>query len=174
MSDIISKGGAKSEVGKAIASKNAIRHGLLSKEVLLKAEDAATLDELRQGMTDELAPVGTLESFLVDRLVADMWRMRRALAVEHRNAIVAQEKVKHASFGELTYGSKIGLEAAIETAHLTDSDTEKVLRYLTAIERSFFRTLHEVQRLQAARNGESVPLPVALDVSMDAPVPIGE
>src|SRR3989338_7307218 len=108
MSDTTLKGGAKTEEGKAIVSKNAIRHGMLSKEVLLKAEDAATLDELREGMTNELAPVGTLESFLVDRLVADMWRMRRALAVERRNAIVAQEKIKNASFGELTYGSKIG------------------------------------------------------------------
>ena len=64
-------GGAKTEEGKAMVSKNAIRHGLLSREVLLKAEDASTLDELRQGMVNELTPVGTLESFLVDRLVAD-------------------------------------------------------------------------------------------------------
>ncbi len=167
-------GGAKTEEGKAMVSKNATRHGLLSREVLLKAEDASTLDELRQGMANELAPIGTLESFLVDRLVADMWRMRRALAVERRNAIVAQEKVKNTFMGETVYGSKVGLDAAIETAHLTDADTEKVLRYLTAIERSFFRTLHEVQRLQAARKGENVPIPMVVDVNMDGQAPVGE
>jgi hypothetical protein len=36
-----------------------------------------------------------------------------------------------------------------------------------ALTRSLFRTLHELQRLQAARAGERVPAPVDVDVSMN-------
>lgn len=43
---------------------------------------------------------------------------------------------------------------------------DRVLRYETTMERAFLRTLHELQRLQAARKGGSVPPPLALDVDL--------
>lgn len=167
-------GGAKTEEGKAIVSKNALRHGLLSREVLLKSEDAKTLEDLHQAITSELAPHGEIEAFLVDRLVADMWRLRRAFAVERHCGEAAKEKVKGELFGETVFGSKEGLAQSIEAAPFSDYRSEKVLRYLTAIERSFFRTLHELQRIQAARNGENVPIPTVVDVNMDGQAPSGE
>jgi hypothetical protein len=43
----------------------------------------------------------------------------------------------------------------------------KLSRYETAIERSFSKALHELQRLQAARRAESnVPPPVAVDMEI--------
>ena len=44
----------------------------------------------------------------------------------------------------------------------------KLRRYETQIERSFFRALHELQRLQAARQGQPVVAPLALDVNVSA------
>lgn len=44
---------------------------------------------------------------------------------------------------------------------------QKVMRYEAHLERSLFRSLHELQRLQAARAGGHVPAPVAVDVTMD-------
>lgn len=167
-------GGAKTVEGKALVSKNAIRHGLLSCEVLLKSEDAKTLDGLRLSITAELAPHGEMEAFLVDRLVADMWRLRRALAVERHCGEAAKEKVRGELFGDAVYGSKEGLAESIEAAPFSDYRSEKVLRYLTAIERSFFRTFHELQRIQAVRNGESVPVPTVVDVNMDGQAPLRE
>lgn len=41
----------------------------------------------------------------------------------------------------------------------------KLSRYEAAIERSLYRALHELQRLQATRAGQHVPLPV--DISLD-------
>ena len=43
---------------------------------------------------------------------------------------------------------------------------EKVARYENSLERSLFRNLHELQKLQAARSGVAVTLPVALDVDL--------
>jgi hypothetical protein len=42
----------------------------------------------------------------------------------------------------------------------------KLSRYETAIERSYYRALHELQRLQHARRGGHVPPPLALDVTV--------
>ena len=43
----------------------------------------------------------------------------------------------------------------------------KLSRYETTIERSLYKTLHELQRLQAARGAEgNVPPPAAVDVDV--------
>jgi hypothetical protein len=43
---------------------------------------------------------------------------------------------------------------------------EKVSRYETTLERSLFKALHELERRQATRHGQAVPLPVAVDVNL--------
>ena len=48
---------------------------------------------------------------------------------------------------------------------LPDADTvQKVVRYEGHLSRQLFQTLHELQRLQAARSGQAIPLPGVLDV----------
>src|SRR5262245_2769465 len=39
-------------------------------------------------------------------------------------------------------------------------------RYEASLERSYYRAFHELQRLQEARRGGHVPLPLALDVTV--------
>jgi hypothetical protein len=43
---------------------------------------------------------------------------------------------------------------------------DKLARYESYLERSMFRTLHEIQRLQASRSGVVVPPPAAVDVDV--------
>jgi len=53
---------------------------------------------------------------------------------------------------------------------LPDGDTlQKVSRYEAHLSRQLYQALHELQRLQAARAGQPVPPPAALDVTVDAP-----
>jgi len=40
----------------------------------------------------------------------------------------------------------------------------KFTRYETCLERGIYKALHELQRIQASRSGEKVPLPVVVDV----------
>jgi hypothetical protein len=47
----------------------------------------------------------------------------------------------------------------------------KLRRYQTATENSLYRALHELQRLQAARQGSTVPAPAALDVGLSISTP---
>ncbi|MBP7674977.1 MAG: hypothetical protein KBB14_01550 [Thermoanaerobaculia bacterium] len=81
--------GPKTAEGKSASSKNAMRHGLLSREVVLPDEDPAELEEFRRALSSELKPVGEVESLLVDRIVFAAWRLRRAGRLEA--AIVRRE-----------------------------------------------------------------------------------
>ena len=46
----------------------------------------------------------------------------------------------------------------------------KLHRYEAHIERSLFRSLHELQRLQATRQGQAVPAPIASDITTETAV----
>jgi hypothetical protein len=57
-------------------------------------------------------------------------------------------------------------KAFVKDAHETNAFS-KLSRYETAIERSLFKSLHELQRLQAPRQDEgTLPPPVAVDVEV--------
>jgi hypothetical protein len=50
---------------------------------------------------------------------------------------------------------------------LPDADTlDRIGRYETSLERSLYRALHELERIRAARLGQPVPAPVAVDVTL--------
>lgn len=65
-------GGVKTNTGKAISKFNALKHGILSKEVVLEGEDKEALASLGKGIRSQLAPVGELEMLLVDRIVSNI------------------------------------------------------------------------------------------------------
>jgi hypothetical protein len=69
-------------VGKAVSARNALKHGILSREVILPGEDDDALAELAKRLTTELRPAGQLEALLVDRITAAFWRLRRLGRVE--------------------------------------------------------------------------------------------
>ena len=70
--------GPRTPEGKAVAAQNAVRHGLLAKEVVIKSEDPGQFECYRQQMLAELAPVGQMEELLATRIVSLSWRLRRA------------------------------------------------------------------------------------------------
>jgi hypothetical protein len=74
--------GPKTPEGKAAVRLNALKHGLLSQEILLPDEDAEALWDLDERLRAELQPVGELENLLVDRIVSLTWRLRRLGRVE--------------------------------------------------------------------------------------------
>jgi hypothetical protein len=68
--------------GKRISRKNALKHGILAREVLLGSESESDLQDLDRQLREALRPADELESLLVDRLVSCAWRLRRALRAE--------------------------------------------------------------------------------------------
>ncbi|MCX5647098.1 MAG: hypothetical protein NTZ17_20820 [Phycisphaerae bacterium] len=61
-----------------MVAQNAVKHGLLAKEVVIKGEDPGEFEFYRDQMLAELAPAGQMESMLAQRIVGLSWRLRRA------------------------------------------------------------------------------------------------
>lgn len=78
--------GPRTPEGIAVSKMNALKHGILSREVLVYGlhlqESAAELEALHQRFRDDLDPKGPLEEMLVDQIVTAHWRLRRALTAE--------------------------------------------------------------------------------------------
>lgn len=71
-------GGVKTDAGKAISSKNAMRHGIFSNAAVLEEiEDEEQFKQFSAKFFEELQPVGIVESTLVDRMVSLQWRLTR-------------------------------------------------------------------------------------------------
>ena len=60
--------------GKAIASRNATRHGFLSARLFLDDEDPSEFQALFEDLCRSLAPVGTLEYPSGDGRLVEGWR----------------------------------------------------------------------------------------------------
>jgi len=156
------KGGVKTSKGKALTRLNAVRHGVLSQEVLLEGESHEALCSLEEGLATEIQPHGELEGILVDRLVASVWRLKRTLKVETANmAYEYQERIEGSYPFDRAQRQLLALRDM-----LAGDETEKIMRYETAIERQIYRALHELIRLQMARRGEKPPAPVAIDLEV--------
>jgi hypothetical protein len=161
--------GHKTPEGKASVRHNALKHGLLAQEVLLQEEDEEVLRELDERLRAELRPEGEVEDLLVEQIVAAHWRLRRMRRVEA--GVFDRESSSARSVANSLYPlpegtSMLGL-SFIRDANGANAFS-KLSRYETAIERSLYKALHELQRLQAARHAKgnvSPPLAVDVDVS---------
>lgn len=169
--------GPKTAKGKARVSRNAIKHGLLSRarDLLVGDESAKELKAFREAMMADLAPEGELECFLADRVVASAWRLRRANRLE-RDVIEDKRESQLSRWRrspDLYAGSLYPTASRIAASTICHSDTfGKLARYEAHIERGMYKALHELQRLQAARRGKAVTPPVAVDVGVHgAPAP---
>ncbi len=66
-----------------------------------------------------------------------------------------------------------GMSNSLGAAFIFDAENggafSKLSRYEAAIERSLYRALHELQRVQAARQDGHAPASIAVDVTVDGP-----
>ena len=141
--------------------------------MVLPDEDEALFLTMRDELWSALAPVGGLEEMLCERVVSATWRLRRVLSVE---AEVFEER-RSGPRDELRDPLFVAKGRGIGVAWLRAAPIlEGLTRYEAHAERSLFRNLHELQRVQAERAGLPVapPAVVELDVTMVAePLPCG-
>jgi hypothetical protein len=79
-------GGVKTPEGKEIVKYNALKHGLLAKEIFVPVGDGAENPEEFNALIEDLSthfkPVGVLEEMLVEKIAVAYWRLRRAYRYE--------------------------------------------------------------------------------------------
>ena len=92
--------GPQTRGGKRAVRRNALKHGLLAKEVFIQAGDGKErISEFRNLMAqlrEDLQPEGVLEEMLVEKIAICYWRLRRALRSEigeiRKHLDIAQDK----------------------------------------------------------------------------------
>jgi len=74
--------GPRSVEGKLMASKNSLKHGLLSRTIILPNENQDEFQELSYELGQSFQPIGRLEEELCAMMVTDIWRLRRVNNIE--------------------------------------------------------------------------------------------
>ncbi len=74
--------GPRTEEGKARASMNALKHGLLARDAVLPGEDPADFDRQLSALEADIQPANSLEFELVRQIADAQWRMRRLTRLE--------------------------------------------------------------------------------------------
>ncbi|MEP0925360.1 hypothetical protein [Leptolyngbya sp. ST-U4] len=105
--------GAVTARGKAIASRNATKHGLLAKQPpLLITEDLATFESLVQGLIDHYQPQNPTEHFLIQQVAMGMVKQHRLWSVEVAIANLEILKAQQeAQFPDLVVPPRVKVES---------------------------------------------------------------
>jgi hypothetical protein len=138
--------GPKTAAGKARSARNALAHGLRSRQlVLLDDEDPAEFRAFARALQAELAPRGRFQADLVGRIVIAAWRARRADKLE---AGVLATYFDAAS----DFSGRRGLES-LGTELIRDNHGPRafqtVVRYRGSVLAELFRALAALRMLQA-------------------------
>jgi hypothetical protein len=154
--------GPRTLLGKQRVASNALTHGLTATRMVLPLESQGEYDDLVEQLWAALHPVGALEEALAERIVGCQWRLRRAGRIEVEIlawscGAPARRRVEVPAGQELGWCYTANIEGGLE----------RVGKLEDRIERSMYKALHELQRQQAARGGQQVAPPAAIDVEVN-------
>ena len=146
--------GPQTAKGKRQASQNSRTHGVLARPLCLPGEDPVLLAALHEQFRMALRPIDAVDEFLVERMVEAVWRLRRIPSAEAR--VLAGG----------TTGAAPGLRLGVVLLE-DERPLATLARYEVTLERRYYRAAHHLERRQAARAGQPVLPPVAVDVELE-------
>jgi hypothetical protein len=135
--------GPRTTDGKAKSSKNSLKHALLSKDVVVYGEQISEYQMFRESLIENLHPEGAMEILLVEKIVSYAWRQRRAIQAE-------------SSFfhnGLSCDWNRQSLESLFQGSD--GQCLQNLTRYETAMEKSFYKAIHQLKELQEHREAGS-------------------
>ena len=151
------------EAGKQAIKGNAIRHGLAARvHIVLPGEDQNFFCEILESLRLEYAPSTAQQELLVHQIVESYWRIIRARNMETGSFLeveadfARQYGVESNPAGDLNRSAQLAMAFA-KNGKLFD----KISRYETTAERSYYRAIHELQKIQKqSREGNRLETPV--------------
>jgi hypothetical protein len=139
--------GPKTPEGRAAVRLNGVKHGLTAETIVLKGESQADFTNLLDSFEAEHAPTTPTEEALVVQLAMATWRLRR---LYHQESGFYTYQVK--SLADIVKG--MNLDDGGRMAHAAGWNEKTLVlfnRQEGRLERTFYRALHELQRLRKQR-----------------------
>jgi hypothetical protein len=177
-SNALRSSGPKSERGKNHSRRNSLKHGVLASALLIKAGEGAEVpaefNELFAALNRDLKPVGRLEEMMIEKIAVCWWRQKRAAQCEA--GLISRSFLPNPGRDlEESLHWEVGLGPCPEQAapikdHLRlplSADLDRILRYEATIQRQLVFAINELERLQRARQGETLPAPINIQLSSD-------
>ena len=134
--------------------------------MVVKGEDPGEFALYREGMLEDLDPVGSVEAILAERVVNLAWRLRRAERLEGAawDVLEAQHATKSAASARAKGGTRAegqaqddeeALLARMIVEDFGDSKLlDQLLGYERRIENSLYRTMNELRKERILREVE--------------------
>jgi hypothetical protein len=147
---------------------NAVKHAFLAAG-LTELDDVDAYRSTLRGLKEKYSE--ELENFLLERLALHMTRLRRCAGWEaHEITAILNPPF----YGEDPFAVP-SLETVIDPGLPALADAERFgplvsifQRYETSIENKLIRSMHELERLRRIKQGEGLPAPIALDVTVNS------
>jgi hypothetical protein len=112
--------GPRSVEGKKISSRNAAKHGLLTKDIVITTrankEDQTEFDALLDGLREDYTPIGFVEDLLVRELAVSYWKSARALRCERGDVTCGDTASDQSELTEME-AAILTLQPAVEAYH---------------------------------------------------------
>ena len=139
--------GPRTEAGRAISSRNALKHGLTAERVILFDEQQDQFERFYAELIGALKPQGPMQHQLAERIAINAWRLRRAYRVESGLFERARSAWRE---GATEQTSEIDL-VFLRLSTSNGDELGKLSRYEASIERSLRRALLDLERRQRRR-----------------------
>jgi len=147
--------------GKAASSQNALKHGLLSRHIILPddaAEQREEFDCLHNELIDEYRPVGPTHRLLVERLAVCYWRLQRVIRYESQSVADSRGNPMGA-VAEQIFNKMTGIQLPRPKVILPPRPhIDHLIRYETMIDRQLNKLLDRLDRLRKDRLSQPTPI----------------
>jgi hypothetical protein len=163
--------GPRTPEGRAAVRLNGVKHGLTAETIVLKGESEADFTAMLESFEAEHAPTTPTEEALVVQLALANWRLRR---LYHQEAGFYVSELKILA----SIQKDLNLDDAARMGHAANW-SERTLglfnRQEGRLERTFYRALHELQRLRKERGAnlalvsQITPIVTNKEVNTDPP-----
>jgi hypothetical protein len=139
--------GPRTPEGRAAVRLNGVKHGLTAETIVLKGESQADFTNLLDSYEAEHAPATPTEETLVTQLALAAWRLRRLYLQEAGfYAFQTKDTADAAEFLKLNDAEQMGC-----ICYKSEKTLAMFNRQEARLERTFYRALHELQRLRKER-----------------------
>jgi hypothetical protein len=151
---------------------NATKHGLLATGIT-ELDDAEWHRTLLDNLKKEKNPVGVVEMFLVESAAMDMlrWPRARRFEAEFITGELHPPILEAGPLAPLEFSQPIVVDPGLP-APIGSKSAQPLVSVFQRYESTFayrlFRTLHELERLQRMRQGDTVPVPATVDINVHA------